>query len=117
MKKSITEETARAIHAARGSYAKIAEEHGVTVMTVSHIKSGKTWKKLGLQPSSRHKSLEKFQREQQRNSELPGQLDLFDGSLDPASPGRLGDLSGGPADDGDPDGHFPAAGSYGQLAA
>jgi hypothetical protein len=56
----LTEEQARAIHSDRRTYKEIAIEYGVTTMTVSNIKTGRTWKSLGLQPTQRGKQRKSF---------------------------------------------------------
>lgn len=68
-KLKLTEEQARAIHADRRPYSVIAQTHGVTIVTVSQIKSGKTWKHLHLTPSTRQKTLAQFKRQEAKKEQ------------------------------------------------
>lgn len=49
----LTEEKVKAIHADPRTQSEIAEAYGVTTSTVSTIKTGSTWKHLGLEPHKR----------------------------------------------------------------
>jgi transposase InsO family protein len=60
--KVLTEEQARAIHEDRRTYKAIAIEFGISSMTVSNIKTGRTWKSLGLQPTQRGKRVKAYPR-------------------------------------------------------
>jgi hypothetical protein len=57
----LSEAEARAIHADRRSHAIVARQYKVSTMTVSQIKTGKTWKHLGLTPSAKHLTLEQYE--------------------------------------------------------
>jgi len=66
----ITDLEAIAIHEDRRSYRDIGVAYGVSAMTVSNIKAGKTWKHLGLKPTTRgrnHKSIPRT-REDEHNA-------------------------------------------------
>lgn len=67
----LTEQQVLEIHADRRPYLEIAKAFEISLMTVSNIKLGKTWKHLGLPPTKRNtKSLEKFIQEQARAEQL-----------------------------------------------
>ena len=49
----LTEQEVRLIHEDRRSYRDIGIAFGVSAMTVSNIKGNRTWKHLGLKPTTR----------------------------------------------------------------
>jgi hypothetical protein len=58
----LKEEQVRAIHEDRRPYYRIAMDYGVSAMTVSHIKSNRTWRHLGLKPTTRGRNYKPFPR-------------------------------------------------------
>ena len=58
----LKEHEVRLIHEDRRSYRDIAITYGISAMTVSNIKGNRSWKHLGLKPTTRGRNYKPFPR-------------------------------------------------------